>query len=236
LQGLLTSIVGVTIVSMCGRYASFLPADVVAKLFGTTNPLPNLGPSWNIAPSQSALVVRRHPDTGERHLDALRWGLLPYFTKNTERVRRPVNARAESVAHSGMYRGAFARRRCLIPAAAFYEWQVIGGGKQPYAIARADGETLALGGIWESWRAPGGEVERSFAIITTRPNAEMATLHNRMPLVVDPGDWPAWLGEVEAEPAALLGPPPDGTLRTWRVGGAVNSPRNNGPELLESAE
>ena len=109
------------------------------------------------------------------------------------------------------------------------------GGKQPYAIARADGGTLTLGGIWESWRAPGGEVERSFAILTTRPNAEMAPLHNRMPLVVDPADWPAWLGEAEADPATLLGPPPDGTLRAWPVGRAVNSTRNNGRELLEPA-
>jgi putative SOS response-associated peptidase YedK len=176
--------------------------------------------------------VRRHPETGERHLDVLTWGLLPYFTKDAEHARRPINVRAERVATSG----AFARRRCLVPAAAFYEWKVIEGGKQPYAIARADGEPLALGGIWESWRGPGDEIERTFAIITTRPNAEMAELHNRMPLVIDPKDWPAWLGEVEADPATLLGPPPDDTLRAWPVSQAVNTPRNNGPELLERAE
>jgi putative SOS response-associated peptidase YedK len=220
---------------MCGRYASFLPAEAVARLFATTNPLPNLAPTWNLAPSQPSLVVRRHPDSGERHLDVLRWGLLPHFTKDAERARRPINARAETVASAGMYRGAFARRRCLVPAAAFYEWKVIDGGKQPYAIVRADGATLALGGIWESWRAPSGEIERTFAIITTRPNAEMAPLHNRMPVVVDPNDWPAWLGEVDADPAALLGPPQDGTLRAWPVSRAVNSPRNDGPELLEPA-
>jgi putative SOS response-associated peptidase YedK len=220
---------------MCGRYASFLPAEAIARLFATSNPLPNLPPSWNLAPSEPALVVRRHPDTGERHLDALRWGLLPHFIKDAEHTRRPINARAETVATAGMYRGAFARRRCLVPAAAFYEWKLIEGGKQPYAIARADGGPLALGGIWESWRAPGGEIERSFAIITTRPNAEMAPLHNRMPVVVDPADWPAWLGEVDSDPATLLGPPPDGTLRVWPVSRAVNSTRNNGPELLEPA-
>jgi putative SOS response-associated peptidase YedK len=220
---------------MCGRYASFLPAEAVARLFATTNPLPNLAPSWNLAPSQPAFVVRRHPDTGKRHLDVLRWGLLPHFTKAPEHARRPINARAETVATAGMYRGAFARRRCLVPAAAFYEWQAIERAKQPWAIARADGATLALGGIWEGWRAPGGEVERSFAIITTRPNAEMAVLHNRMPVVVDPNDWAAWLGEVEADPAALLEPPPDGTLRAWPVSRTVNSPQNNGPELLEPA-
>jgi putative SOS response-associated peptidase YedK len=111
--------------------------------------------------------------------------------------------------------------------------KVIEGGKQPYAIARADGEPLALGGIWESWRGEGGEIERTFAIITTRPNAEMVPLHNRMPVVVDPKDWPAWLGEVEADPTTLLEPPPAGTLRAWPVSRNVNSPRNNSAELLE---
>jgi putative SOS response-associated peptidase YedK len=221
---------------MCGRYAAFLPAEAIARLFSTTNPLPNLAPLWNLAPSQLALVVRRHPDTGARHLDVLGWGLLPHFTKDAGHARRPINARAETVATSGMYRGAFARRRCLVPAAAFYEWKAVDGGKQPYAIARADGEPLALGGIWESWRAPDGEVQRTFAIVTTRPNAEMTGLHNRMPVVIGPDDWPAWLGEVEADPAALLAPPPDGTLRAWPVRRAVNSARNNGRELLEPAE
>jgi putative SOS response-associated peptidase YedK len=226
---------GVTIAVMCGRYASFLPAEAIARLFGTSNPLPNLAPSWNLAPSQPALVVRRHPDTGERHLDVLGWGLLPHFTKDNEHARRPINARAETVTSSGMYRGAFARRRCLVPASAFYEWKAVEGGKQPYAIARTDGEPLALGGIWESWRAPGGEIERTFAIITTRPNAEMMALHNRMPVVIGPNDWAAWLGEVEADPAPLLEPPPNGTSRAWPVSRAVNAPRNNGPELLEPA-
>jgi putative SOS response-associated peptidase YedK len=218
---------------MCGRYASFLPAETLARIFGTENPLPNIDPSWNLAPSQPSLVVRRHPETGERHLDVLKWGLLPYFTKDAKAARRPINARAETVASSGMYRDAFARRRCLVPAAAFYEWQVIEGGKQPYAIARAYGAPLALAGIWERWRGPGDEIERTFAIITTRPNAEMAELHNRMPLVIDPKDWPAWLGEVEADPTSLLEPPPDGTLRAWSVSRAVNAAKNNGPELLE---
>ncbi len=221
---------------MCGRYAAFLPAEAIARLFSTTNRLPNLAPSWNLAPSQPALVVRRHPDLGARHLDVLGWGLFPHFTKDADHARRPINARAETVATSGMYRGAFARRRCLIPAAAFYEWKAVEGGKQPYAIARAEGEPLALGGIWESWRAPDGQVERTFAISTTHPNAEMTPLHNRMPVVIGPGDWPAGLGEVESDPAALLEPPPDGTLRAWPVSRAVNSPRNNGPELLEPAE
>ena len=132
-------------------------------------------------------------------------------------------------------RDAFARRRCFVPAAAFYEWELVGDGKQLYAIARTDDAPLALGGIWESWRGPGEEVVRTFAIITTRPNAEMAAAQPHAGRD-RPGDWPAWLGEVDADPAALLGPPPDGTLRAWPRKPGGECAHNNGPELLEPAE
>ncbi len=173
---------------MCGRYASFLPAEALARLFRTANPLPNFAPSWNIAPSQAAPVVRLHPETKARHLDLLRWGLLPHFVKDAGHARRPINAQAETHASSGMFRGAFVRRRCLVPANSFYEFKTTANGKQPYALARADGQVLALGGIWESWRGSGDGVERTFAIITTDPNAEAAPIHDRMPLIVEPAD------------------------------------------------
>ena len=105
---------------MCGRYASYLPAEAVRRTFRTVNPLLNQAPSWNVAPTQMAPVVRRHPETGERHLDLLQWGLLPYFTKNPVHARRPINARAETVATSGMFRRAFELRRAIVPADAFY--------------------------------------------------------------------------------------------------------------------
>jgi len=104
---------------MCGRYASFLPADALARFFGTVNPLPNATASWNVAPTQSAMVVRRHPEKGERHLDLLKWGLLPYWTKEPTKAQRPTNARCEPAAKSGMFRGALAQRRCIVPADAF---------------------------------------------------------------------------------------------------------------------
>ena len=119
---------------MCGRYASFLPAEAMARIFGTVNPLPNLAPSWNVAPTQDAAVVRRHPETGARHLDRLKWGLLPNWTKEPANAQRPINARSETAAKSGMFKHALARRRCLVPADAFSEWKVVEGGKQPYAI------------------------------------------------------------------------------------------------------
>jgi putative SOS response-associated peptidase YedK len=124
---------------MCGRYASFLPAEAVASIFGATNPLPNLAPSWNVAPTQTAPVVRRHPETGERHLDLLKWGLLPHWSKEPTKAQRPFSAQCETAAKSGMFRGALAQRRCIVPADAFYEWKVIEGGKQPHGSRAGTG-------------------------------------------------------------------------------------------------
>lgn len=217
---------------MCGRYASFLPAEAVARLFATVNPLPNVASSWNIAPTQSAIVVRRHPETGERHLDLLKWGLLPHWMKEPEKALRPINARAETIASSGMFRGALTQRRCLVPADAFYEWKAIEGGKQPYAIARQDGQPMAFAGLWEGFRWPSGEVTRTFTIVTTKANADVAELHDRMPVILELADWPAWFGEVDGNPTDLLRPSPEGTLRPWLVSRDVNTPRNNSAELL----
>jgi putative SOS response-associated peptidase YedK len=144
-----------------------LPAEALAAIFGVACPLPNFPSSWNVAPTQQRPVVRRHPDTGDRRLDLLTWGLVPHFTKDLKAARKPINARAETVATSGMFRGALAQRRCLVPADAFYEWRAMADGKQPYAIARRDGQPMAFAGLWEVWRAPGGEVLRTQTIITT---------------------------------------------------------------------
>jgi putative SOS response-associated peptidase YedK len=217
---------------MCGRYASFLPPELIARLFGTTNALPNLKPTWNMAPTMDAPLVRRHPETGERHLGALTWGFVPAFVKSPKEARRPVNARAETVTTSGMFRHAFAKRRCLVPAAAFYEWQAGPAGKMPYAIARADGDPMAFAGIWEGWRSPEGDILRTFAIITTSANAQMSVLHGRMPVILEASDWPGWLGETEIDAATLLRPSPEGVLRLWPVDKRVGNVRNDGPDLL----
>jgi putative SOS response-associated peptidase YedK len=217
---------------MCGRYAAFLPAEAVARLFHTVNPLPNVPPSWNVAPSQDAMVVRRHPETGDRHLDLLKWGLVPRWTKDAAHAQRPINARSETVATSGMFRSAFAQRRCIVPADAFYEWQVQPAGKQPYAIARRDEQPLAFAGLWEGYRAPDGAVLRTFTIVTTQASVEMTPLHSRMPVILETVDWPAWLGETDRNPVDLLHPSPEGTLRYWPVSRSVNTPRNNTADLL----
>ena len=197
----------------CGRYASFLPPEAVARFFRTTNALPNIEPTWNVAPSQQAMVVRRHPDTGERHLDLLQWGLLPYWTKEPAQARRPINAKAETAATSLMFRQAFAKRRALVPAGIFYEWRKTRVTKHPFAIARSDGEPLAFAGLWEGCRWPSGETTRGFCIITTGPNALMVPIHDRMPVALETAGWPARLSEADGDPAALLRPAADGVLR-----------------------
>lgn len=223
--------------AMCGRFASYLPPEAIAALFRTVNPLPNIGPTWNMAPTRDALAVRRHPETGARHLDLLNWGFLPHWTKDPKQARRPINAKSETIASSGMFRDAFARRRALIPAPLFYEWRAVEGQKtkQPFAIARQDGKPMALAGIWEGWRGEGGEVIRSFAVITTEANQLMAQVHNRMPMILEEPDWPMWLGEREGDPASLLHPAPEDVLRLWPVSRLVNNVRNDGPELLNQA-
>ena len=136
-----------------------------------------------------------------------------------------------------MFRDAFASRRCLVPAAAFYEWQAVPGDpKQPYAIAKADGSPMAFAGLWEGWRGPEGQIERTFAIITTNANEDVAALHDRMPVILEPEHWPLWLGEADGDPATLLLPVSRGVLRIWPVSRNVNRPANNGPELLEPIE
>ena len=219
---------------MCGRYASFLPAEALRGLFHTVNPTPNWEPTWNMAPTRDAPVVRLHPETRARHLDLLRWGLVPHWAKDPKSVRQPINARAETLATTPMFRDALARRRCLVPADVFYEWQAADGAKLPFAVARSDGQPMVFAGLWEGWRGADGTVLRTFTIVTTNANAVLRPIHERMPVILEPSDWPTWLGEVDDDPAHLLRPSA-AELRVWRVGTAVNNVRNDNAALLEPA-
>jgi putative SOS response-associated peptidase YedK len=229
---------------MCGRYAAFLPAEAIVALFQTQGSIPNWAPTWNMAPTRDAPVVRLHPESRERRLDLLRWGLVPHWAKDPKAVRLSINARAETLATTPMFRDSFSRRHCLVPADAFYEWQVMApadasaraGGKgappkQPWAIAREDGQKLVFAGLWEGWRGADGSVIRSFTIVTTEACPSLRPLHERMPVVLEASDWPLWLGEVEGDASGLLRPS-DAAFRTWRVGPAVNSVKNDNAELL----
>lgn len=219
---------------MCGRYATLLPPDAMRALFRTVNPPPNFAPTWNMAPSRPAPVVRLHPQTRERHLDLLTWGLVPHWAKDPKATRQPINARSETAATTPMFRDAFAHRHCLVPADVFYEWQVVDGAKQPWAIARGDGAPLVFAGLWEGWRGADGTIIRSFTILTTDANDELRPLHERMPVVLEEAHWPLWLGEAEGDPAALLRPSA-AAFRTWRISTAVNNVRHDSAALLEPA-
>jgi putative SOS response-associated peptidase YedK len=217
---------------MCGRYVVATPPDELQRLFGTVNALPNFAPTWNMAPTRQAPVVRLHPESGGRHLDLLRWGLLPHWARgDPKKTRQPINARAETARTSPYFRDAFARRRCIVPIDAFYEWQVVPEGKLPHAVARADGQVMALAGLWEGWRGEDGEVVRSYAVVTTNAVDELGYLHERMPVVLERDDWPVWLGEAPGEAGALMRPA-SAAFRVWPVSSRVSNVRNDGPELL----
>lgn len=219
---------------MCGRF--FLQRDPagLARHFRTTNPLPNLRPSWNIAPTQDSAVVRRHPETGARHLDLLRWGLVPRWAKDASGGARMMNARAESIAEKPAFRDAFRKRRCLVPMDGFYEWRREGARKQPYAVAMADGSPMAAAGLWEGWQQPDGTWLRTFTIITTDANAKLAPVHERMPALLAREAFDAWLDPASEPEAlqALLRPCPPEWLACWPVPARVGRVAENDAGLI----
>lgn len=220
---------------MCGRYFQQRAPAEVARYFETVNAVPNTAPSWNRAPTQDALVVRRHPETGARHLDPLRWGLVPAWAKDPAIGSRMINARSESLTEKPAFRTAFARRRCLVTADGFYEWRTEGTSKQPFAVCLNGGAPMALAGLWEGWRAPDGTVLRTCTIITGPANAKLAAMHHRMPIILPPADWPAWLGEAPASEAALLAllrPCPAEAVLAWPVSPRVGKVSENDAGLL----
>lgn len=207
----------------------------MARPFATVNAIPNLLPSFNKAPTQDGLVVRRHPDTAARHLDVLRWGLVPRWAKDASGAARMMNARGESVADKPAFRDAFARRRCLVPMDGFYEWRGEGRAKQPFACALRSGAPMACAGLWEGWKQPDGEWLRSFTIVTCAAAGRQALLHERMPVILPPEAWEAWL-DPAAAPAdllALLVPAEDATLAFWPVSARVGRVAENDAGLLE---
>jgi putative SOS response-associated peptidase YedK len=157
-------------------------------------------------PGRPGQVIRAHPTTGVRHLDWLTWGLLPHDTADPAIAPRPIHARAETVAELPMFASAFRRRRAIVPASAYYQQNTIGRADQRFAIARRDGQPMAIAGLWDAYVAPDRSIERTYCIITVKATGAVAKIHDRMPLVLEEADWPLWLGEVEGDPARLLRP------------------------------
>lgn len=201
--------------------------------------LPPFAASYNIAPQSVQPVVRQGRDTGEREFGLLRWGLVPFWAKDAKIGYSTINARAEEAAQKPAFREALRKRRCLIPADAFYEWERSDPkNKQPFAIALKSGEPYAFAGLWERWRPKEGEALETFTILTTDANEVLEPIHNRMPVILEPKDYERWL-EPAAEdrlPVDLLRPFAAEQMIAWPVSSRVGNVRNNDPELLVALE
>jgi putative SOS response-associated peptidase YedK len=227
---------------MCGRFTSVSQLSLLAERF-RADPADAEGhrPSWNVNPASDILVVVAGSD-GARQLRELRWGLVPRWAKDTK-GRPLINMRAETVREKPTWQRTLAGKRCIIPIDGFYEWQDQGKGqrKQPFYVTSRDGEPLALAGLWATWRDPEGDGEELWTctILTTTANKLMGSVHHRMPVILLPEAWDAWLDpdnkDVE-QLTALLKPAPEELLALWPVDQAVSNPRNNRPELLEPLE
>lgn len=255
---------------MCGRFVSVSSPQLLADRFGideTVLPegkLPEHEADYNVTPRAQVLVVRERPARGEDHdatrvLSLVRWGLVPSWAKDLSMGDRMINARAESVASKPAFRKAFTKRRCIVPADAFYEWKVgerparehgasagRRGPRQPYCVRRRDGEPFAFAGLWEIWRdpavadpdAPDAWV-RTCTIVTTRANGVLAPIHDRMPVVLDEASWDEWLDPANHDLdalGALLVPAPDDSVEAYPVSTRVNSPEHNDADLVAPAE
>ena len=223
---------------MCGRYSrSSRPKEIADFLNATFAPKLRFDPSYNVAPTQNAPIVRVNID-GKRELILAKWGLIPVWADDASIGNRMINARCESAASKPAYRGAFAKRRCIVPADGFYEWEPAIGKtkspKQPWYFHRADSQPLLLAGLWERWDK-GPEPIESFTILTTDAGPFVRPVHERSPVILEPEDVGRWLdSSVSADNLqSLLAPVGDGLLTGHRVSPRVNTPRNNDPTLIK---
>jgi putative SOS response-associated peptidase YedK len=213
---------------MCGRYALTSPPEVIAERFGLAW-VPDVPPHYNIAPGQTIPVVR-DAEQG-RELVVLKWGLIPPWAKDASIGTRLINARGETLGDKPAFRNAYRRRHCLIPADAFYEWKAIAGRKQPYCIRMRDQTPFGMAGLWEHWVAPDGQAVESCTIVTAAATALIAELHDRMPLIVAPADYDAWLAAGQKE-AALPRAVAAEELVYYPVSPLVSNARNDVPACL----
>jgi putative SOS response-associated peptidase YedK len=220
---------------MCGRFVITSAPEALRKLLGYKEQ-PNFPPRYNIAPTQPIPVVRL--DQGERHFTLMRWGLILSWVKDPKQFALLINARLEGIAEKPSFRAAMKRRRCLIPADGFYEWQKRGKTKQPYFIRARNRAPFAFAGLWETWAdRDGGEIETA-AIVTCAANKTLAPVHERMPVIVPPEHYDAWLDSDKNEAkqaAALIGPAPEDFLEAYEISTRVNSVKNDRAENLDPA-
>ncbi len=222
---------------MCGRIAQTFSSRELIEHFHLAGAAAVAEARYNIAPSQPVAAVRE--DAEGRSLVELRWGLVPFWAKEAKIGYRMFNARAETVHSLPAFKAAFRSRRCLVPVAGFYEWAQTAAGKQPWHIRRADGKPLALAGLWERWQEPEGvQTLESCTILTCAAAREMAALHERMPVILEPEDFARWLDPAENRVERLRGllqPAAAGVLELFPVSSYVNKTGNEGPRCMEPA-
>ncbi len=227
---------------MCGRYVVAYDPNTLIDGFSVTRVVP-FPKRWNVAPMSMVPVVRE-TKTGERIAEPMRWGLLPYWANDAKLAAKLNNARAEGIESKPSFRQAVRRRRCLLPASGFYEWQTVAGVKQPWYISprATSGAALpfAFAGLFEAWRAADASEDADWlltcCVITTTPNALMAPIHDRMPVILPPAAWAAWLDRGQQDPAALaplLQPADPATMQAWPVSRHVNRSTSEGEALLQ---
>ncbi len=235
---------------MCGRFALFTPPVRMAKYFQATleNSVdPERVPSWNVAPTTTVLGVGAHRTGGSdnltRTINEYRWGLVPYWAKDTTSGNRLFNARSETVSSKPSFRSAFQARRLIVPADGFYEWDRHGdGSKQPHYFTRTDGEPFAFAGLYERWwdkEAPDAPPLISCTIITTEAGPDMDGIHDRMPVILNPDTFDVWLDpdiEETSELTALLRAAPDGTMSHHPVDQRIGNVRNDDRQLIDRVE
>ena len=217
---------------MCGRY-SLVPTESIAARFDVQQVQLPLAPRYNVAPSQAMpVVVRNSPN----RLVEMQWGLIPSWSKEPRAQFSTINARAETITKSPVFRGPFKSQRCLVPASGFYEWQRTDQGKQPFCIQLRDGELFAFAGLYDVWHDADGNELYSYTVITTAPNDLVAPIHNRMPVILHQEDEDAWLDKASdpAQLLSLLKAYPADAMAAYPVSRAVNSPANEGAELMQS--
>lgn len=217
---------------MCGRYASSRGAAELASHFGAVAPEEGLAPSWNVAPTDPVTVVLERE--GQRSLKVVRWGLVPSWARDAKGGARLINARSETLASKPAFRSAYARRRCLVPADGYYEWQRVDGRTQPWFLSPRQAGPLAMAGLYEVWKEPAADRWLwTCTVITTAAADDTGQIHDRTPLLVPPDAWQSWLDPTVPEPVHdLLRPAVIGELQAWPVGRAVGNVRNNTPELI----
>ena len=218
---------------MCGRYFIVMtPADM-RNQFGYRD-MPNFPPRYNVAPTQPIPLVRMWE--GQRQFMLMRWGLLPSWVKDPKAFTLLINARGDTVNEKPAFRNAMKYRRCLIPADGFYEWKRDGATKRPYLIRMKGGAPFAFAGLWETWAGPNGEEVDTAAIVTTDANAVLAPIHHRMPVILAPDKFDAWLDFAHVNPAnaaALLVPAPAAAMEAFEISPAVSRVANDGPEIQQ---